>query len=344
MNIETTANSGRTRLWLQDRTLRSAAALLCLAALIGVSFLNDRSIGAQSAFTHSLTTLMRAHFEQGSLTDHMIVGAIFVVYLAQTLAKPLIIYGAFTVVEILLVGPPKAWRLTLFALWVQIGLTITYLLISPLLNALTPAAWALQPLLLVEDHFFSGWAAPLGSIALALLASLIANFGQYWIHRLQHTIPILWRFHSVHHSIENMDALNSYTHPLDVIGEHIIALALAAIIGLKFDAMLWYIAFLNIHDRLLHTRSPINFGIFGVIFVDNRYHFMHHSINPTDYNCNYSSHFTLWDHLFGTYRHPHPFNEIVTGTIEKLPPKNLRQFFSATRDDRPIEDKMQKQR
>jgi sterol desaturase/sphingolipid hydroxylase (fatty acid hydroxylase superfamily) len=191
---------------------------------------------------------------------------------------------------------------------------------------------------MVEERFFPAWAMPMAGILLALLASLVSNFGQYWTHRLQHTIPILWRFHSVHHSIENMDALNSYTHPLDLIGELIAALILAALIGLKFDVIPWYIAFLNIHDRLLHTRAPINFGFLGVLLVDNRYHFMHHSMRLEDYNCNYSSHYTLWDHLFRTYRKPRPFDEIVTGTIEKLPPRNLKQFFLATRDDRPSGD------
>ena len=40
--------------------------------------------------------------------------------------------------------------------------------------------------------------------------------GGYWGHRLSHTVPFLWRFHAVHHSIEEMDWLAAgRLHPLD---------------------------------------------------------------------------------------------------------------------------------
>jgi len=40
--------------------------------------------------------------------------------------------------------------------------------------------------------------------AVGLAAALVA-VGNYWGHRLTHQVPFLWRFHSVHHSIEQMD-------------------------------------------------------------------------------------------------------------------------------------------
>ncbi len=36
-----------------------------------------------------------------------------------------------------------------------------------------------------------------GQLALALL---ISQFGEYWVHRCMHTVPILWRLHATHHS------------------------------------------------------------------------------------------------------------------------------------------------
>ncbi len=48
------------------------------------------------------------------------------------------------------------------------------------------------------------------------LAVVIVMLGSYWGHRLSHTVPFLWRFHAVHHSIEEMDWLASgRLHPLD---------------------------------------------------------------------------------------------------------------------------------
>jgi sterol desaturase/sphingolipid hydroxylase (fatty acid hydroxylase superfamily) len=46
---------------------------------------------------------------------------------------------------------------------------------------------------------------------------LVADFTQYWVHRAFHTIPVLWRFHAIHHSAEQMDWLaGSRLHLVDV--------------------------------------------------------------------------------------------------------------------------------
>src|SRR5438477_5473660 len=37
------------------------------------------------------------------------------------------------------------------------------------------------------------------------LAVVLVFVGNYWGHRLTHQVPFLWRFHAVHHSIEQMD-------------------------------------------------------------------------------------------------------------------------------------------
>ncbi|HVA08215.1 MAG TPA: sterol desaturase family protein, partial [Acidimicrobiales bacterium] len=47
-------------------------------------------------------------------------------------------------------------------------------------------------------------------------AFLIAELCGYWAHRATHTVPILWRFHRVHHSIGEMDWLAAgRLHPVD---------------------------------------------------------------------------------------------------------------------------------
>ena len=45
---------------------------------------------------------------------------------------------------------------------------------------------------------------------------MLVAVGNYWGHRLTHQVPFLWRFHAVHHSIEQMDWVASgRLHPLD---------------------------------------------------------------------------------------------------------------------------------
>ena len=50
-----------------------------------------------------------------------------------------------------------------------------------------------------------------------IFALFITDLFQYWAHRIFHMHHYLWRFHSVHHSTENMDWLaGSRTHFVDI--------------------------------------------------------------------------------------------------------------------------------
>src|ERR1700761_6341622 len=52
----------------------------------------------------------------------------------------------------------------------------------------------------------------------AVEAILIADIGFYLAHRAFHAVPFLWKFHALHHSIEEMDWLAAYRiHPVDQI-------------------------------------------------------------------------------------------------------------------------------
>ena len=70
-----------------------------------------------------------------------------------------------------------------------------------------------DPLLLDPELQPAGLPAHGVSIALAVVLVFVGN---YWGHRFTHTVPLLWRFHSVHHSIEQMDWVAAgRLHPFD---------------------------------------------------------------------------------------------------------------------------------
>ena len=63
---------------------------------------------------------------------------------------------------------------------------------------------------------FDIWPSHLPLGIQALMVVLISDFARYWLHRLNHTIPVLWRLHAVHHSVDKMYWMNtSRFHPLE---------------------------------------------------------------------------------------------------------------------------------
>src|SRR5262245_32704591 len=60
-------------------------------------------------------------------------------------------------------------------------------------------------------------AIAVGYIVAPLGALIIGDLFYYWMHRAQHAVPLLWRFHSLHHSITELNATNSYHHATEEI-------------------------------------------------------------------------------------------------------------------------------
>jgi Fatty acid hydroxylase superfamily len=101
------------------------------------------------------------------------------------------------------------------------------------INSLTPIfllgppavllAWAVHAVLPTS---FTG-AANLPLWARMVAAMIVGEIGFYWGHRWSHEIPLLWRFHAVHHSATHVNFLvNTRAHPVDILFTRLCGLAL----------------------------------------------------------------------------------------------------------------------
>jgi sterol desaturase/sphingolipid hydroxylase (fatty acid hydroxylase superfamily) len=132
-----------------------------------------------------------------------------------------------------------------------------------------------------------------------LIGLLSFEFLYYWFHRLQHT-RLMWRFHAVHHAIEDVDALNAYPHWTEEASRlPFVVLPTALLVPVGLPALPWGI-WSALHSVYIHSQSRVNLGPFWRLCMDNRFHRLHHSREERHFDKNFGLTTPLWDWMFGT--------------------------------------------
>lgn len=139
-----------------------------------------------------------------------------------------------------------------------------------------------------------------------ILAILILDFtSQYVVHFMLHKIPVMWRFHTVHHSDTHVDVTSGTRHhPIDFIFRETFALIGIIIAGLPVSYYLMYRILTVLFTYFSHAdiKLPIKLDkTISLIFVSpNMHKFHHHHVMPwTD--TNFGNIFSIWDRIFGTF-------------------------------------------
>ena len=126
----------------------------------------------------------------------------------------------------------------------------------------------------------------------------VAMDGLNWFaHLANHRVRMLWRFHELHHSQEDMNVLTVFrTHPLIHVS-YLIAL-LPGIVLLANGAL--PTTLLVIYGAIVafaHSNTNLGFGPLERIFVSPNFHRIHHQLDgPQDVNLGFA--LTIWDQLF----------------------------------------------
>jgi sterol desaturase/sphingolipid hydroxylase (fatty acid hydroxylase superfamily) len=199
--------------------------------------------------------------------------------------------------------PAKIWRK-------QVGVDLAYYFI----NSLLPAIFMAVPLLVLSralngfdpGGFYSTVSGlPLGfKIPLVLL---VTDLGGYWAHRAFHHFPVLWRFHAVHHSAENLDWLvNTRAHPVDLVFTRMCAVAPVYLLGLAqatpggLDPVIALVAITGtIWTFFVHANVNFRLGPLEWLISSPAFHHWHHT-KDQHRNHNFAAMFPVIDKIFGT--------------------------------------------
>jgi sterol desaturase/sphingolipid hydroxylase (fatty acid hydroxylase superfamily) len=134
----------------------------------------------------------------------------------------------------------------------------------------------------------------------------VYSFANYGLHYLHHAVPLLWRFHSVHHSDYFVDASTSVrSHPIEQIvgvfcfGMVIALFGLSSIVLLVYPVFEFFVVVFG-HSQL---QLPARFEKhLSALIVTPALHHIHHSALPAETDSNFGNVFTIWDRLLGTFR------------------------------------------
>ncbi len=139
----------------------------------------------------------------------------------------------------------------------------------------------------------------------ALLMMFFSDFFRYWIHRLSHTIPALWRFHAVHHSLKKLYWLNTTRiHPVEKIIQLIFEVGPFICLGVVKEVLALHLVLYGLNGFLRHSNIDMKFGWLNYVISTNELHRWHHSQIIEESNANYGSDTMIWDVIFGTFYWP----------------------------------------
>jgi sterol desaturase/sphingolipid hydroxylase (fatty acid hydroxylase superfamily) len=174
-------------------------------------------------------------------------------------------------------------------------------------------------------------------IAHFILILVLSDLTQYWVHRMFHVIPALWRFHQIHHSAEVMDWLaGSRLHLIDAVVTRAISYVPIYIFGFSERAMFAYVAWVVIQATFIHANVRWEFRWMRQLLATPAFHHWHHSAEREAIDKNFAVHLPILDRVFGSYYLPDRWPASYGLAVDqKVPEGFLQQFthpFSARKD------------
>jgi sterol desaturase/sphingolipid hydroxylase (fatty acid hydroxylase superfamily) len=161
----------------------------------------------------------------------------------------------------------------------------------------------------------------------AAFAFVLLDYSNYIWHILLHKLPILWRFHLVHHTDLDLDVTTAFRfHFGEMIGSVFFRGAAIILIGASPVMVLIYEIAFEAATQFHHSNTKIPFQLekmLNYLIVTPRMHGIHHSMIKKETDSNYSIIFSFWDRIHKTVRLNIHQNEIVTGVPHYADEKEL---------------------
>lgn len=139
---------------------------------------------------------------------------------------------------------------------------------------------------------------------------VVGDFGLYWGHRIQHTVPFLWeRCHSLHHQLDTPSPVSTlYIDEFDAFLQAALPILVSAVVVRPHPVAYYVYIALRLSDNAVNhsgLKPNMLLDIFTLKFLPFRaavgHHDAHHKYSGYTGNAkNYAEYFWIWDYMFGT--------------------------------------------
>jgi sterol desaturase/sphingolipid hydroxylase (fatty acid hydroxylase superfamily) len=157
---------------------------------------------------------------------------------------------------------------------------------------------------------------------------ILSDIGFYWTHRMFHAVPWLWRFHAIHHSIEELDWLAaSRVHPVDQIVTKGVSIIPVVALGFSDVVIGLYALLYQWQSVLIHANVRIGFGPMRWLLASPEFHHWHHSADLEARDRNFAGQLSFLDALFGSLHMPRGKMPTSYGVDQPIPAHYFPQLF-----------------
>ncbi len=171
-----------------------------------------------------------------------------------------------------------------------------------------------------------GWAVP----AQTILMVLVVDGLRYWLHRISHEWPPLWRFHAVHHSPHRLYSLNvGRFHPIDKALQFVFDALPFIALGVNEEVLSLYFVWYAVNGFFQHSNVDVRLGFLNYLVSGPELHRWHHSMWKKESNHNYGNHLIVWDIVFGTRYLPQDRAVGALGLLNRRYPSGFAEQMTA---------------
>jgi len=165
-------------------------------------------------------------------------------------------------------------------------------------------------------------------VELILGLLLLDLISAYFIHWIEHKIKFMWKFHLIHHADTYVDTTTANRHhPGESVFRAVFTLLAVLLTGAPMWMVMLYQSASALCSQFNHANISLPKGldraISWLIVSPNMHKIHHHYVRPQT-DSNYGNIFSIWDHLFGTYRDMDP-KELRYG-VDVLPDEKQGQI------------------